>query len=374
MPSSPQSEFAIEDMLADGDRVVTRFTASVVDGAAVWTGIGIHRLEDGMIVEYWEQADQLGMMTQLGMLPDLSEMEIEAANKEVMLRVIDEVFNQQNLDAVEELYVPNFAEHTAFDHFEAEDYDDLKDYIGQTLTDMSDLQIDVSDVIAEGDLVAIRFAMNSEEAGVDVTGAYVARLEDGRIAEAWDYTNVASLLVQLGVIELPQEPEIVSIADGFNGPMGVLVDPDGNVWVIDSGLGGDTEVEWHNPGSGQVEPAMMGDSSRVVRIDADGEQTVAATLPSIAVGTDFIGGARLALLDGELYATVGQWLGDLGEDRMPLEGVVARINADGSVEEAATTWDIEAAENPGGFIEDSHPYGLAAGPDGTPVGSRRRRQ
>ena len=94
---------------------------------------------------------------------------------------------------------------------------------------------------------------------------------------------------------------------------------------------------------------MMGDTSRVVRIDADGEQTVAAMLPSIAVGTDNIGGARLALLDGELYATVGQWLGDLGEDRMPLEGVVARINADGTVEEAGTTWDVEAAENPGGF-------------------------
>ena len=33
------------------------------------------------------------------------------------------------------------------------------------------------------------------------------------------------------------------IAEGFNAPQGVLVDPDGNVWVIDSGLGGETEFE-----------------------------------------------------------------------------------------------------------------------------------
>ena len=72
----------------------------------------------------------------------------------------------------------------------------------------------------------------------------------------------------------------------------------------------------------------------------------------------------VALLDGELYATVGQWLGDLGEDRLPLEGVVAHIQADGTVEEAGVTWDVEGAENPDGYLVDTHPYGLAAGPDG----------
>ena len=32
------------------------------------------------------------------------------------------------------------------------------------------------------------------------------------------------------------------IAEGFNAPQGVLVDPDGNVWVIDSGVGGDDGI------------------------------------------------------------------------------------------------------------------------------------
>ena len=354
-------EVEIEDMMADGDRVITRFSASVKDGAAAWTGIGIHRLEDGQIVEYWEQADQLGMMTQLGMLPDPRELE---ANKAVLRRVVDEVFNQQNLDAVEELYAPNFVEHRFFGDFVAEDYAAIQDDISQIFSGMSDLQLEISDMIADGDQVMARFTETSEEAGVDVTGVYIARLEDGRIAEAWDYTDMINLFAQLGVIDLPQVPQIETIATGFNGPQGVLVDADGNVWVIDAGLGGDTEVEWINPDSGQLETAMMGDTAQVVRIGADGEQTVEAMLPSVAIGTDSLGGARLALLDGELYATVGQWLGDLGEDRMPLEAVVAYISPDGMVEEAGNTWDIEASDNPGGFVEDSHPYGLAAGPDG----------
>ena len=67
------------------------------------------------------------------------------------------------------------------------------------------------------------------------------------------------------------------------------------------------------------------------------------------------------MLDGELYATVGQWLGDLGDDRLPLEGAVVRINADGTVDEVGTTWDVEA-DNPDGTVVDTHPYGLTAGP------------
>ena len=109
-------EFQLDDMLADGDRVITRFTASAMDGAAVWTGIGIHRLEDGQIVEYWEQADQISMMMAMGMLPDV---ETQEANKAVIRRMMDEVVNEQNLDAVEELYAPDYVEHGPMGDFEA---------------------------------------------------------------------------------------------------------------------------------------------------------------------------------------------------------------------------------------------------------------
>ena len=99
------------------------------------------------------------------------------------------------------------------------------------------------------------------------------------------------------------------VADGFNGPMGVLVADDGTVWVIDSGLGGDETVSFPNPQTGQTEDALYGQSSRIVSI-TDGAQTVVGTLPSVAVGMETIGGARLALLDGVVYATSGQWVGD----------------------------------------------------------------
>lgn len=72
----------IEDMIAEGDRVVTRLTAygtHVGEMAGIpptghkltMTGIAIHRIADGKIVEHWSDKDMLGLMQQLGVLPPL---------------------------------------------------------------------------------------------------------------------------------------------------------------------------------------------------------------------------------------------------------------------------------------------------------------
>jgi len=154
-----------------------------------------------------------------------------------------------------------------------------------------------------------------------------------------------------------------TMAAGFNGPMGVLVAPDGSVWVIDSGVGGDEELPFVDPQSGQEIMAKFGQTARIVQIAPDGTQTVAATLPSIVTGMDTIGGARLALLNGTLYATSGQLMGD--PSSVPTANTVAVVKVEnGQVSEVANTWYLETSENPGGFIYDSHPYGLTAGPDG----------
>ena len=155
----------------------------------------------------------------------------------------------------------------------------------------------------------------------------------------------------------------VIIAEGLNGPQGVLVDDDGNVWVIDSGLGGTEEVPFFNTQAGEEVVAMSGDSAQIVVISPDGQETY-ANLPSLLMGMEALGGGRLAVLDGILYATVGQGAGDPEMEGLPNFGGVALIDEDG-IAEFASTWDFERANNPDGTsLYDSHPYGLTAGPDG----------
>ena len=77
----PDLQITIEDQIAQGDKVVTRFTARgthrgelagiAPTGKEVEVrGINMCRIEGGKIAEYWPYADILGMMRQLGFFPD----------------------------------------------------------------------------------------------------------------------------------------------------------------------------------------------------------------------------------------------------------------------------------------------------------------
>jgi hypothetical protein len=154
------------------------------------------------------------------------------------------------------------------------------------------------------------------------------------------------------------------VAEGLNGPMGVLVGSDGSIWVIDSGVGGEDALPFINPQTGEPVTATFGLTARIVQITAEGEQQEVVSLPSVGIGMEIIGGARLAELDGVLYATVGQWLGDPEGEAAEQMAVVVAIE-DGEITPVANTWDFERTNNPDGLVADSHPYGLAAGPEGT---------
>ena len=76
----PDLQLTIEDLLAEGDKVVTRLVArgthrGELQGLAptgrpvVATAIVIHRLAGGKIVEEWVQMDTLGLLQQLGAVP-----------------------------------------------------------------------------------------------------------------------------------------------------------------------------------------------------------------------------------------------------------------------------------------------------------------
>jgi steroid delta-isomerase-like uncharacterized protein len=75
----PDLHYTVEDQIAEGDKVVTRYTASGTHQSELMgiaptgnrveiTGISITRIEDGKIEEIWENYDTLGMMQQLGVV------------------------------------------------------------------------------------------------------------------------------------------------------------------------------------------------------------------------------------------------------------------------------------------------------------------
>jgi predicted ester cyclase len=64
----PGAELTIEDLIAEGDKVVTRYSVRLPQGAAT-LGIWIDRIEAGRVVEGWVDWDRLGFFQQLGLIP-----------------------------------------------------------------------------------------------------------------------------------------------------------------------------------------------------------------------------------------------------------------------------------------------------------------
>ena len=78
----PDFHITIEDMIAEGDMVVTRWTSRgthkgmfmgipPTNKHVTWTGIDINRFIGGKTVEAWSNGDTLGLMQQLGAISSI---------------------------------------------------------------------------------------------------------------------------------------------------------------------------------------------------------------------------------------------------------------------------------------------------------------
>ncbi|HEU5379461.1 MAG TPA: ester cyclase [Ktedonobacteraceae bacterium] len=79
----PDLRFTIEDQVAEGDRVVTRYTFRGTQQGELMGipptgkqvsigGISIYRISDGKMQQAWIEYDMLGLMQQLGVVPAMS--------------------------------------------------------------------------------------------------------------------------------------------------------------------------------------------------------------------------------------------------------------------------------------------------------------
>jgi steroid delta-isomerase-like uncharacterized protein len=80
----PDQHYALEDLIAEADKVVHRYTCRATHqgefmgvpatGKVVtFTGIAISRFAGGKWVEDWESFDALGLMQQLGAIPQMAQ-------------------------------------------------------------------------------------------------------------------------------------------------------------------------------------------------------------------------------------------------------------------------------------------------------------
>jgi steroid delta-isomerase-like uncharacterized protein len=129
------------------------------------------------------------------------------ANKAVVMRVVDEMWNRGDADAVEELIAPGMVEHGAFGAGTG-GRDDARMTVERFRAAFPDLVLEAEHLIAEGDHVVLHWigrgthegefmGMPPSGATVTASGLDIYRIGDGRVVEHWGYPDVPGLMGQL---------------------------------------------------------------------------------------------------------------------------------------------------------------------------------
>jgi steroid delta-isomerase-like uncharacterized protein len=134
------------------------------------------------------------------------------ANKELMQRWFQEVWTSGRASAIDEMFAENGVAHgLSGDDSDLHGPAEYKPFFETFRSGFPNLVIDVDDLIAEGDKVAVRFTLRAKHEGeclgvkpthrpVVATGLCIARIEEGKIAEAWNAFDFMTVLRQMDAL------------------------------------------------------------------------------------------------------------------------------------------------------------------------------
>ncbi len=132
--------------------------------------------------------------------------------KQLARRFYDAV-NAGDVDGAMSLVAEDFVDHEEFPGL-SDDRDGVRQFFELMRSAFPDFHIDVDDMLAEGDKVAVRMRMSGTHQGdfmgipptgkrVTMQGIDIVRLEGGKLAEHWAIFDELGMMQQLGVIPAP---------------------------------------------------------------------------------------------------------------------------------------------------------------------------
>ena len=126
--------------------------------------------------------------------------------KAIARRWFEEVINRRNLDAIADIYTPDYIHHGP-GRSDMHGREAVRALAAQILAASEDRHAEVVQQVGEGDLVATRFISRGHHTGVFMglqptgriwitEGNIISRIDNGRIAEDWEFARHTGLPVE----------------------------------------------------------------------------------------------------------------------------------------------------------------------------------
>ena len=145
------------------------------------------------------------------------------ANKRLVRRHFEEIFNNRNLDACSELMAEDYVENAVAPFGESapgrvNGPAAMRETAEWLIAQFPDIQMAIEAIVADGDLVACRVLSEGTNLGplnsvIPPTGkrflaqqSHWFRVQDGKLAEHWATRDDLVAMLQLGVIQRPGPP------------------------------------------------------------------------------------------------------------------------------------------------------------------------
>jgi steroid delta-isomerase-like uncharacterized protein len=135
-------------------------------------------------------------------------------NKTVVRRFIEEVWNNGNLDAIDELISEDHVDHDPAQAESPGGREGVRAFVQMYRAAYPDTHIEMGEMVAEGDLVAGNWTATGTHQGelmgiaptgrsISITGMGMDRIRDGQIVESWGNYDSLGMLAQLGALPAP---------------------------------------------------------------------------------------------------------------------------------------------------------------------------
>ena len=136
-------------------------------------------------------------------------------NKAIVRRLNEELWEKQNLSAIDEYVAADFVNHDAGPGTD-KGIEGFRAFARMVFDAVPDFELTVHEYIAEGDRVASRWTGRGTHAGellgipatgnaLEVTGMTIDRLAGGKVVERWGESDQMGMMQQMGVIPAPEQ-------------------------------------------------------------------------------------------------------------------------------------------------------------------------